>query len=93
MVAFVHAETSTGALQDPRPVIRAAREVDALVIADAVTSLGAMPVSVDEMGIDIAYSCSQKGLSSTPGLGALHRVATRCRTIERTQDPCVRLVS
>jgi len=68
VVAFVHAETSTGALQDPRPITKAAREVDALVIADAVTSLGAVPVSVDEMGIDVAYSCSQKGLSCPPGL-------------------------
>jgi alanine-glyoxylate transaminase / serine-glyoxylate transaminase / serine-pyruvate transaminase len=68
VVAFVHAETSTGALQDPRPITKAAREVDALTIADVVTSLGAVPVSVDEMGIDIAYSCSQKGLSSPPGL-------------------------
>ena len=39
VVAFVHAETSTGALQDPRPITEAAREVDALMIADAVTSL------------------------------------------------------
>jgi len=68
VVAFVHAETSTGALQDPRPITKAAREVDALTIADCVTSLGAAPVSVDEAGIDIAYSCSQKGLSCPPGL-------------------------
>ena len=68
VVAFVHAETSTGALQDVRAITKAAREVDALVIADTVTSLGALPVSVDEAGIDIAYSCSQKGLSGPPGL-------------------------
>jgi alanine-glyoxylate transaminase/serine-glyoxylate transaminase/serine-pyruvate transaminase len=68
VVAFVHAETSTGALQDLLPITKAAREVDALTIADCVTSLGAMPVSVDEMGVDIAYSCSQKGLSCPPGL-------------------------
>lgn len=68
VVAFVHAETSTGALQDKRAITKAAREVDALVIADTVTSLGAVEVGVDEAGIDIAYSCSQKGLSSPPGL-------------------------
>src|SRR5260370_5694683 len=68
VVAFVHAETSTGALQDVRAITKAAREVDAVVIADTVTSLGALPVSVDEAGIDIAYSCSQKGLSRPPGL-------------------------
>jgi alanine-glyoxylate transaminase/serine-glyoxylate transaminase/serine-pyruvate transaminase len=68
VVEFVHAETSTGALQNPRPITKAAREVDALTIADAVTSLGGVPVSVDEMAIDIAYSCSQKGLRCPPGL-------------------------
>ena len=68
VVAFVHAETSTGALQDPRPICNAARAVDALVIADTVTSLGAIPVNVDEAGIDVAYSCSQKGLSCPSGL-------------------------
>jgi alanine-glyoxylate transaminase / serine-glyoxylate transaminase / serine-pyruvate transaminase len=68
VVAFVHAETSTGALQDPRPITKAAREVDALTIADCVTSLGCVPINVDEAGIDIAYSCSQKGLSCPPGL-------------------------
>lgn len=84
VVAFVHAETSTGALQDPLPITRAAREADALVIADVVTSLGAMPVALDESGIDIAYSCSQKGLSCPPGLApftasprAMERLAAR----------------
>ena len=43
----------------------------ALVIADCVTSLGAMPVEVDKTGIDIAYSCSQKGLSCPPGLSPI----------------------
>jgi alanine-glyoxylate transaminase/serine-glyoxylate transaminase/serine-pyruvate transaminase len=68
VVAFVHAETSTGALQDARLIAKAAREVDALVIADTVTSLGAVPVNVDGVGIDVAYSCTQKGLSCPPGL-------------------------
>ena len=49
-------------------ICKAAHEVGALVIADCVTSLGAMPVEVDKTGIDIAYSCSQKGLSCPPGL-------------------------
>jgi alanine-glyoxylate transaminase / serine-glyoxylate transaminase / serine-pyruvate transaminase len=68
VIAFVHAETSTGALQDPSAICKAAREVDALVIADTVTSLGGVPVNVDEHGIDVAYSCTQKGLSCPPGL-------------------------
>lgn len=84
VVAFVHAETSTGALQDPQAITKAAREMDALVIADTVTSLGANAVNVDDNGIDVAYSCSQKGLSCPPGLApftasarALERLAAR----------------
>src|SRR5262249_44761461 len=61
-VAFVHGETSTGAMQAPLSISSPAREAGALVIADCVTSLGATPIDVDESGIDIAFSCSQKGL-------------------------------
>ena len=68
VVAYVHAETSTGALQSGLAICTAAHEAGALVIADTVTSLGGMPVMVDNTGIDIAYSCTQKGLSCPPGL-------------------------
>jgi alanine-glyoxylate transaminase/serine-glyoxylate transaminase/serine-pyruvate transaminase len=68
VVAFVQAETSTGAFQQSKALCDAAHEVDAIVIADCVTSLGAMPVDVDANSIDVAYSCSQKGLSAPPGL-------------------------
>jgi alanine-glyoxylate transaminase / serine-glyoxylate transaminase / serine-pyruvate transaminase len=68
VVAIVQAETSTGMYNPAKPVCEAAHEVDALTIADCVTSLGGMPVLVDENGIDIAYSCSQKGLGCPPGL-------------------------
>lgn len=71
VVAYVQAETSAGAFQHGKAICSAAHEVDALVIADVVTSLGAMPVQVDETGIDIAYSCSQKGLSCPPGLAPI----------------------
>jgi alanine-glyoxylate transaminase/serine-glyoxylate transaminase/serine-pyruvate transaminase len=67
-VSFVHAETSTGAVQPGGAICAAAREVDAITIVDCVTSLGAMPIQLDEMGADVAYSCSQKGLSCPPGL-------------------------
>jgi alanine-glyoxylate transaminase/serine-glyoxylate transaminase/serine-pyruvate transaminase len=70
-VAFVQAETSSGALQAGKPICSAAHEVGALVIADCVTSLGSMPVKVDATGIDVAYSCSQKGLSCPPGLAPI----------------------
>ena len=71
VVAYVNAETSTGALQPGKAICAAAHAVGAVVIADLVTSLGAMPVNVDETGIDIAYSCSQKGLSCPPGLAPI----------------------
>lgn len=70
-VAFVHAETSTGVLQPGRAICEAAHEAGALVLADCVTSLGAMPVEIDKTGIDVAFSCSQKGLSCPPGLAPI----------------------
>jgi alanine-glyoxylate transaminase/serine-glyoxylate transaminase/serine-pyruvate transaminase len=71
VVAFVQAETSTGMFNQAKPICEAAHEVGALAIADCVTSLGGMPVLVDENGIDIAYSCTQKGLGCPPGLAPM----------------------
>jgi len=70
-VAYVHAETSTGALQSGRAICAAAHDVGALAIADCVTSLGGVPVEFDQTGIDVAYSCTQKGLSCPPGLSPM----------------------
>ena len=70
-VGFVHAETSTGALQSGKAICAAAHEAGALVIGDCVTSLGGLPVKFDETGIDVAYSCTQKGLSCPPGLSPM----------------------
>jgi alanine-glyoxylate transaminase/serine-glyoxylate transaminase/serine-pyruvate transaminase len=71
VVAYVHAETSTGALQSGKAICAAAHDAGALVIADCVTSLGGVPVEFDRTGIDIAYSCTQKGLSCPPGLSPM----------------------
>jgi len=68
VVAFVHAETSTGCQSDAKTLTQLAHKHDALVIVDAVTSLGGTPVLVDEWGVDAIYSASQKCLSCTPGL-------------------------
>jgi alanine-glyoxylate transaminase/serine-glyoxylate transaminase/serine-pyruvate transaminase len=68
LLAFVHAETSTGALSDAKALVELAHRYDALAIVDAVTSLGGCPVLVDEWGVDAIYSASQKCLSCTPGL-------------------------
>jgi alanine-glyoxylate transaminase / serine-glyoxylate transaminase / serine-pyruvate transaminase len=71
VVGFVHAETSTGALQSGKAICTAAHEAGALVIGDCVTSLGGVPVEFDGTGIDVAYSCTQKGLSCPPGLSPM----------------------
>ena len=86
VVAFVQAETSTGLYNQAKPICEAAHEVDALTIADCVTSLGGMPVMVDENGIDIAYSCSQKGLGCPPGLSPAYGLAARPGPAESAQD-------
>jgi alanine-glyoxylate transaminase/serine-glyoxylate transaminase/serine-pyruvate transaminase len=71
VVGYVHAETSTGALQSGRAICAAAHDIGALVIGDCVTSLGGLPVEFDKTGIDVAYSCTQKGLSCPPGLSPM----------------------
>ncbi len=67
-VAYVAAETSTGVWTDGKAICDAAHEAGALVIADCVTALGSMPIDLDKTGIDIAYSCTQKGMGCPPGL-------------------------
>jgi alanine-glyoxylate transaminase/serine-glyoxylate transaminase/serine-pyruvate transaminase len=68
IVAFVHAETSTGAQSDAKTLVEIANKYDCLTIVDAVTSLAGTPVLVDEWGIDAIYSGTQKCLSAPPGL-------------------------
>ena len=68
IVAFVHAETSTGAQSDAKTLTELAHKHDCLVIVDTVTSLGGTPVLVDEWEIDAIYSGTQKCLSCTPGI-------------------------
>lgn len=68
VLTIVHAETSTGLLQPLVELGKLAREFNTLLIADCVTSLGCVPLRLDEWGIDAAFSCSQKGLSCPPGL-------------------------
>jgi len=68
LAAFVHAETSTGAQSDVKTLVEIAHRHGALVIVDAVTSLGGSKLKVDEWNVDAIYSGSQKCLSCTPGL-------------------------
>ncbi|MBW4489257.1 MAG: alanine--glyoxylate aminotransferase family protein [Trichocoleus desertorum ATA4-8-CV12] len=67
ILALVHAETSTGARQPIEGVGDLCREFDCLLLLDTVTSLGGVPIFLDEWKVDLAYSCSQKGLGCSPG--------------------------
>ncbi|MEK9872440.1 MAG: alanine--glyoxylate aminotransferase family protein [Betaproteobacteria bacterium] len=71
VLAFVHAETSTGVRSDAKTLAEIAKEFGALTIVDTVTSLAGVPVLVDEWGLDAVYSGSQKCLSCTPGLSPI----------------------
>ncbi|MEB3176953.1 MAG: alanine--glyoxylate aminotransferase family protein [Synechococcus sp.] len=69
VLAMVHAETSTGVLQPLDGIGDLCQANDCLLLLDTVTSLGGVPLKLDEAKVDLAYSCSQKGLSCPPGLG------------------------
>lgn len=71
LVAIVHAETSTGMRQPLEGLSDIVREHDALLVVDAVTSLAGIPLAVDEWGIDVCYSGTQKCLSVPPGLAPI----------------------
>ncbi|MCH7664107.1 MAG: aminotransferase class V-fold PLP-dependent enzyme, partial [Chloroflexi bacterium] len=87
-LALVHGATSTGALLTDMPAItEAAHEQGALVILDAVASLGGVPVEVDAWDVDVAFSGTQKGLSCPPGLAPL-TVGERAReTLRKRKSP------
>nr|MDQ4030401.1 alanine--glyoxylate aminotransferase family protein [Actinomycetota bacterium] len=69
VVFLVHSETSTGVVSDAQAIAAAAIEAGALVVVDAVSSLGAVPLETDAWGIDVAVAGSQKALMAPPGLG------------------------
>ncbi len=71
VVGIVHAETSTGAVQPLDEIAKIVHAQSGLLIVDAVTSLGGVPIPVDEIGIDICYSGTQKCISAPPSLGPI----------------------
>lgn len=71
VLGLVHGETSTGVMQPLEGLGNLCREFDCLLLVDAVTSLATAPLLFDAWQIDVAYSCSQKGLSCPPGLGPI----------------------
>lgn len=68
LLSVVYAETSTGVKNNVEAISNVAKKYGALVIVDAVTALGAIPLKVDEWQLDAVYSCSQKGVGSVPGM-------------------------
>jgi alanine-glyoxylate transaminase / serine-glyoxylate transaminase / serine-pyruvate transaminase len=87
VLAIVHGETSTGVEQPLRGLAEMCREVGALLVVDAVASLGGVPLAVDELGIDICYSGSQKCLSAPPGLAPITLSHRAIQAIEGRRLP------
>ncbi|NDJ25988.1 aminotransferase class V-fold PLP-dependent enzyme [Nostoc sp. B(2019)] len=83
ILALVHAETSTGARQPLEGVAEVCREFDTLLLVDTVTSLGGVPLFLDAWGVDLAYSCSQKGLGCPPGASPF---TMSSRAVEKLQQ-------
>lgn len=87
IVAFVHAETSTGVRSDAKTICEIARAHDCLTIADCVTSLGGIDVNLDDWGADAAYSGTQKCLSCVPGLSPVSFSARAVEAIQNRKSP------
>ncbi|HEX6302616.1 MAG TPA: alanine--glyoxylate aminotransferase family protein, partial [Anaerolineales bacterium] len=87
VVAIVHAETSTGAEQPLGEIAKLVHEQGGVLIVDAVTSLGGLPVRVDEIDIDVCYSGSQKCLSCPPGLGPITLNARAEEVLRQRETP------
>jgi alanine-glyoxylate transaminase/serine-glyoxylate transaminase/serine-pyruvate transaminase len=90
LVAIVHSETSTGIHQPLEEISKMTHLSGALFAVDGVTSLGCVPLEIDQWGIDACYSCTQKGIGAPPGLSpvtfsprameAVHKRKTKCRS-------------
>lgn len=87
IVAFVQAETSTGALSDAQTLANIADRYGCMVIADAVTSLGGSPLHADEWGIDALYSGTQKCLSCPPGLSPISLSGRAAEKVRNRRTP------
>ncbi len=87
-VVLVQAETSTGAWQPIEQIGTVCRQYNTLLIVDAVTSLGGMPVEVDRWGIDVCYSATQKCLSCPPGLAPLTLSDRALSVVKTRRSPC-----
>lgn len=86
-IAVVLAETSTGVRQPLEDVVALAREIDALLVVDAVTALGGIAVPTDDLGLDVVYSCTQKCLGALPGLAPITVGERALKAIEGRERP------
>jgi alanine-glyoxylate transaminase/serine-glyoxylate transaminase/serine-pyruvate transaminase len=89
LVAVVHAETSTGACTPLEDIAKIAHEAGALFLVDCVTSLAGMEVAVDRIGVDAAYSGTQKCMSCPPGLSPVTFSAAAVKALEQRKHPVV----
>ena len=89
LLAVVHAETSTGVCQPLEDLRNTAKESGALFLVDMVTSLGGMEVALDKMGIDAAYSGTQKCISCPPGLAPISFSTAAMKAFEKRKRPVV----
>ncbi len=88
LLAIVHAETSTGAEQlHIKEIAASAHQHGALILLDTVTSLGGIPVRIDDWQIDAAYSASQKNLSAPSGLAPITLAKTAREVVETRKSP------
>lgn len=87
VLAIVHAETSTGVRQPLEGLGAACAAHDCLLLVDTVTSLGGVPIFLDEWQVDLAYSCSQKGLSCAPGISPFTMSDRAVAKLERRRQP------
>ena len=87
IVTMTHSETSTGAKNDIEALCKIVKETDAISVVDGVTSVGAMPVKMDEWGIDVLVSGSQKGFMIPPGLAFLAASEKAFKMHEKCEYP------
>lgn len=88
LLAIVHAETSTGVYQPVAELGRMAHRYGALFVMDAVTSLGCVPVEIDNWEVDACYSCTQKGVGAPPGLAPVTFSARALATVRARKSKC-----
>ncbi len=87
VLAFVHAETSTGVISDAEALAALARNKNCLTLVDAVTSLGGVELDVDGWGIDAIYSGTQKCLSAAPGISPVSFSEKAVQKIQKRKFP------